>query len=39
MGLGPTKGPGTGKLAGKVGGVNRDFLKSVCVCGGGGYGL
>ena len=35
MGLGPTQGPESGKLAEKVGG-NRDFMKSVCVWGGGG---
>ena len=28
MGLGPTQGPGSGKVAGKVGGGNQDFLKS-----------
>ena len=35
MGLGPTQGPESGKLAEKVGG-NRDFMKSVRGGGGGG---
>ena len=36
MGLGATQGPGTGKVAEKVGVVNRDFLKSWRVYGPGG---
>ena len=28
IGLGPTQGPGSGKVAEKVRGVNQDFLKS-----------